>query len=83
MIAVHVFSQPEVLVTSWIEWLTVIGIFGLLGGLITAYRKINCHRSGCWRIGRFPHGHFHLCHVHHPKVPDDGKITAEHISKIK
>jgi hypothetical protein len=35
-----------------------------------------------YRLGRFPHGHLKLCHVHHPLVPNDGKITAEQIDAV-
>jgi sucrose-6-phosphate hydrolase SacC (GH32 family) len=31
------------------------------------------------RLGRFVHGHYKLCHLHHPDVPSNGKITWEHI----
>lgn len=57
-----------------------LGELTLIGAMIVAYRKIECHRSGCHRIGRFTHGHLKLCHRHHPFVPDDGKITGEHIA---
>ncbi len=60
-----------------------IGEVTLLGGAFVAYRKIECHQEGCHRLGRFQHGHLKLCHVHHPKVPNDGKINSEHIGAIK
>ena len=56
-----------------------LGEVTLIGGLIVAYRKIECHQTGCHRIGKFVHGHFKLCKIHHPHVPSDGKITKEHI----
>ena len=37
--------------------------------------------AGSW--GRFRHGHYRLCAVHHPLVPSDGKITDEHIEAVK
>jgi hypothetical protein len=78
----HFVSQQPVsgspsVVTSWVELLTIFSIVALGVG---AYRKIECHQSGCHRLGRFSHGHYHLCHVHHPKVPSDGKITEQHIA---
>jgi hypothetical protein len=68
--------------TSHAEWVgliisavSLVGIGGLLSMLI-------CHQKGCWRRGRFPHGHYRLCHVHHPHVPSDGKVTSEHIAAV-
>jgi hypothetical protein len=64
-------SQPTVWGTSIIEVIAIIAliptVFAILGHLI-------CHQSGCFRLGRFPHGHYKLCHVHHPMVPSNGKI---------
>lgn len=66
--------------TSHAEWLgliaTVISLVGI-GGIVST---LICHQSGCFRRGRFRHGHYKLCHVHHPAVPSDGNITAEHIA---
>ncbi len=66
--------------TSHAEWIglivaaiSLIGIGGIVSTLI-------CHRKGCFRRGRFRCGHYRLCHVHHPDVPSDGKITDEHIA---
>jgi hypothetical protein len=73
------FSQPEVFSGSWVELVGTISLVTLLFG---AYRRFECHVSGCHRIGRFPHGHYKLCHVHHPQVPDDGKITAERVKAL-
>jgi hypothetical protein len=42
-----------------------------------------CHHEGCFRRGRFRHGQYRLCHVHHPNVPSDGKITDAHIAAVK
>lgn len=54
--------------------------FAVLSIAIGGYRKVNCHHYRCWRIGRFHAGHYVVCHKHHPEVPDDGKITQEHIN---
>jgi hypothetical protein len=69
--------------TSHAEWIglivalvSLIGIGGVLSTLV-------CHRSGCWRRGRFRYGHYRLCHVHHPDVPSDGRIGEEHIAAAK
>ncbi len=69
--------------TSHAEWIgliiasiSLIGIGGIVSTLI-------CHRKGCFRRGRFRCGHYRLCHVHHPDVPSDGKITDEHIAACR
>jgi hypothetical protein len=61
---------------------TLEGIGGL-SVLALLYHSVSCHQTGCRRIGRFPHGHLRLCKIHHPLVPDDGVITAEHIAAIE
>lgn len=60
-----------------------LGELTLIGLAVGLYRHLECHQTGCHRFGRFPHGHLKLCARHHPKVPDDGRITAEHIAKVK
>ena len=72
-------SQPVVFGTSISEVLQDAGLLTLIGGV---YHHIECHQDGCHRLGRFSHGHLRLCHKHHPNVPDDGKITAEHIAAV-
>jgi hypothetical protein len=69
--------------TSHAEWLgLLVGTISLIGigGVVS---MLICHRSGCYRRGRFRHGQYRLCHVHHPDVPSDGKITDEHIAAVK
>lgn len=69
--------------TSHAEWIgLIVGVVSLIGigGVVST---LICHHSGCWRRGRFRYGHYRLCHVHHPHVPSDGKITAEHIAAAK
>jgi hypothetical protein len=69
--------------TSHAEWVgLVIGVVSLIGigGIVST---LICHHTGCYRRGRFRHGHYKLCHIHHPHVPSDGKITAEHIETVE
>lgn len=66
--------------TSHAEWIgLIIGAVSLIGigGIVST---LICHRKGCFRRGRFRCGHYRLCHVHHPDVPSDGRITDEHIA---
>jgi hypothetical protein len=70
-------------ISSHAEWIgLIIGAVSLIGigGIVST---LICHHSGCYRRGRFRYGHFRLCHVHHPEVPSDGKITAKHIAAVK
>ncbi len=68
------------ILANYSQWLSG---FTLLTGLAVAWRHLECHQTGCHRLGRFSHGHYRLCHVHHPLVPSDGKVTAEHIAAIQ
>ena len=73
------FSQPLVWSTSLVELLTLTSIVAFVVG---AYRHIECHHSGCHRLGRFPHGHYKLCRVHHPQVPTTGRIDQARIDEV-
>jgi hypothetical protein len=68
--------------TSHAEWIgLIVGTISLvgIGGVVS---MLFCHHRGCFRRGRFRYGHYRLCHVHHPDVPSDGKITDEHVKKM-
>ena len=73
------FSQPVVWSTSLVELLTLTSIVAFVAG---AYRHIECHHSGCHRLGRFPHGQYKLCRVHHPNVPTTGRIDQARIDEV-
>jgi hypothetical protein len=82
--ALHFVSQAQqagqaVFITSWVE---LVGLAVIVTAFATAYKHIECHQNGCHRLGRFQHGHLKLCGVHHPLVPDDGKIRAEQIDAV-
>jgi hypothetical protein len=79
MLAAFHFLTEQVFGDSYLELLTLAV---LVSAFTAAYKHVECHQSGCHRLGRFPHGHLRLCAVHHPLVPNDGKITAEHIDTI-
>jgi hypothetical protein len=60
-------SQPEVLVTSWVELLTLTVISTGLG---TFWHKHNCHEHRCLRLSWHPDGEGHpVCKVHHADSP--------------
>ena len=71
--------QENVWGDSVLEYLGLLSLFALGGG---AWHHIACHKNGCHRLGRFTHGHYKLCHIHHPDVPNDGKIHDEHIAAV-
>lgn len=79
MTALVVFSQPLVFSDSLLECLTLAI---LLSAMVGVYRHLECNKDGCHKLGRFRHGHLKLCRLHHPLVPDDGKITSEHIDAV-
>lgn len=66
--------------SSHAEWIGLIIASVSLVGIGGVVSMLFCHQTGCYRRGRFRHGQYRLCHVHHPHVPSDGKITAEHIA---
>jgi hypothetical protein len=75
------WSQPQVVTDSWVELATVIT---LIAFVIGAYRKINCHEPGCWRISKHhvEGTPYVTCHRHHPGLAGDsvqrGHIKAAH-----
>jgi hypothetical protein len=77
--ALTFWSQPQVVTDSWIE---LAGTVTLIAFVIGAYRHLECHVSGCHRVGRFQHGHYKLCRVHHPNVPNDGKIGQQQLDEV-
>jgi hypothetical protein len=79
VLAVTFWSQPQVVTDSWVELASTITLIAFVIGV---YRHLECHKTGCHRLGRFAHGRYKLCHVHHPLVPDDGKITQEEIASV-
>jgi hypothetical protein len=80
ILALTFWSQPQVFTDSWVELASTITLIALFVG---AYKHLECHISGCHRVGRFVHGQYKLCHQHHPGVPSSGKITLEEIAKVK
>jgi hypothetical protein len=80
VLATQFISQPDVLVTSWVEILSITVLVSLA---VAALKHFKCHVNSphlCWRFGHPVEGtHYRACTRHHPKRPR--KITAEHIAK--
>ncbi len=74
--------------SSWTEVISAVEGLGILGGIVAWYRSTRCHNTDCRnrlglkRFARYPHGHYRLCHVHHPHVPSDGIVTQEHVDEM-
>ena len=77
--ALTFWSQPQVVTDSWVEIASTITLIAFVAG---AYKHFECHVSGCHRVGRFVHGHYKLCRVHHPNVPSSGKIGQNEIDAV-
>jgi hypothetical protein len=81
LIATQLISRPDVLVTSWIEILSITVLVSLA---FAAFRHFNCHVNSphfCWRFGHPVEGtHYRACTKHHPTRPRE--ITAKHIARV-
>ena len=64
------------------DWTEAIELSIVIAAGAAGARIIFCHQKGCYRIGRFQHGHYKLCHIHHPHVPSSGKIHRSHIDEM-
>lgn len=66
----------------WSGFIPGMAIVTIFGGVWAHIRSINCHVTGCWRIGHFlvANGQYKVCGTHHPDgVVRSGKITHAHI----
>jgi hypothetical protein len=80
VIATQFTSHPDLLVSSWVEILSVTVLVSLG---VAAFKHFNCHVNSprfCWRFGHPVEGtHYRACGKHHPKRPR--RITADHIAQ--
>lgn len=79
ILALTFWSQPQVVTDSWVEVASVVTLIAFVVGV---YKHFECHMEGCHRIGRFTHGHLKLCRIHHPNVPDSGKVGQAEIDAV-
>lgn len=79
VLAAFKFLTEQVVGDSYLELLSLAVLISAVAAL---YRHVECHQDGCHRLGRYTHGHLKLCAVHHPLVPNDGRVTAEHIDAV-
>lgn len=59
------FSTTNAWYGFWSGFGSDIAEFALVGAI---WHKLNCHETGCWRIGLHPHEHLMLCRHHHPRT---------------
>lgn len=77
----HLFGvEPRNTSTAYNFWSGIgsdLGELGIITGLVTVYRKHNCHVYRCWRVGKMavPGTPYVVCHRHHPAV--DAPITSQ------
>ena len=65
----------------WSGFLPALMVLSLLGSLTAVLRSMNCHVSGCPRIGRYrvAGGRFRVCARHHPDERLHGTVTHAHV----
>jgi hypothetical protein len=64
--------------TAYLAWsgaVSDLGEIALIGAVLGAYRKHNCHQEHCWRIGRHVVDGTPWCNRHHQAARKEG--TAE------
>jgi hypothetical protein len=65
------------------SWAGATAVFtGSIAFFAGYWRHHECHQDRCHRRGKFTHGHYKLCAMHHPEVPNDGKVQAHHIRHL-
>jgi hypothetical protein len=70
----HTFGLDDGSGAWYLFWSGIVGDVALLGTLFVLLRRLNCHASGCWRIGihRVVGTPYVTCRKHHPVVPTGG-----------
>lgn len=65
----------------YLLWSGIFADATIFGGFIVAYRKINCHTKGCWRLAlhHVDGTPYVTCRKHHPEL--DKKPTHHDIRR--
>ena len=92
MLAMMFYPHEKVFADTPVELIGLIAIIitvaTILSSAVTWYRHSRCSNTECrnflglHRHGKYLHGHLKLCHVHHPLVPNNGKINQVYIDEI-
>jgi hypothetical protein len=74
-LAVHTgtVNEPGAYYGFWSGFGSDLGEVALLGAIAGAYHKHNCHRKGCWRVGRHTVDGTPWCNHHHEQARAEGK----------
>jgi hypothetical protein len=78
----HVFGLDSGTGPPYLFWSGIgsdLTELGLIGVLIGAYRKHNCHVRRCWRLARTPvtGTPYVTCRRHNPLIPNAAPTMAE------
>ncbi|MCX4750915.1 hypothetical protein OG455_41275 [Kitasatospora sp. NBC_01287] len=70
----HFFGLDNPSGPAYLLWSGVgsdVSELAIIGGLISMWRRHNCHVRGCWRIARHPVDgtNWVVCRHHHPDDP--------------
>lgn len=72
----HVFGL-DTASSRWSLWWSGsgadLGELAIIGGMIGAYHKHNCHAKGCWRVGRHTVDGTPWCNRHHEAARNAGR----------
>jgi hypothetical protein len=76
-------AGPSVYYNSWSGFISDLGLFAVVGGLVQLARHHNCGVKGCWRFHRYEYemdGVTHkVCRHHHPKLGKDFRLHHHHL----
>jgi hypothetical protein len=77
------FGLTDASGTPYLFWSGIGANLAYLSAIGLAYRKVNCHASGCWRVGlhHVTGTHFITCRTHHPKHDGAAPATAQQIAQ--
>lgn len=83
-LAIHTgtLNEPGPYYGFWSGFGSDLGEYVIIGGVIGAYRKHNCHTHRCPWIGKYPvaNGEFFVCKKHHREITGHPvKLTVEYL----
>ena len=75
-------SSPQYLELSGFLSIVIPVLITILWTGLLYWWHTRCHVTNCLRKGNHPFRHYKLCKKHHPRVPQDGRITHLHIVQL-
>lgn len=67
----------------WSGFGSDLGELAVVGGLVSLYRKHNCHVRGCFRVGRHPVDGYIVCAKHHPEGAPSAQDVLDKYNAVK